>query len=117
MQENIDKDIVTLAIQGGLRDELIKPDEMDEFAEAIRAAPEWWTDTPVDSILCLAGSDEIFRDDIITTANVLRKAGLKVESVVCRDQIHIDCILDAQTGLETGDMSHAFWDWLRAVLV
>ncbi|RVX70379.1 hypothetical protein B0A52_05878 [Exophiala mesophila] len=109
VQQNQDKDIVTAAIQDGLREELITPSETDEFAEAIRAPTEWWTGTPVDSILCLAGSDEIFRDDIVTTAGVLRKAGLRVESVVCRDQIHVDCILDAQSGLEVGDMSHAYW--------
>jgi len=89
--------------------------DRDNYTEPLRADVEWWQNLPAKKLLNLAGTKEVFYSDIVAFGKTLTSAGVAVETVECKDQIHIDCILDAQTGLETGDMSHATWKWLDTV--
>ncbi|EXJ65787.1 uncharacterized protein A1O5_11028 [Cladophialophora psammophila CBS 110553] len=114
--ENKDKDIVSTTIIPELVGNLVSDDERGEFSDPARADSKWWADTPVSSILALAGTHELFCDDIREVCHKLKEAGLNVEAVECPKQVHIDCMLDAQSGLEHGAMSHAIWDWLKKVL-
>lgn len=115
VQRNLDKDIVTLAIQDGLGADFVVG-ETDEFVEPLKSNSEWWKNTPVNSILCLVGTEEIFQDNVKSMAEILLGGGLKIELVECLEQVHIDCILDAQSEMEPGPMSLAIWDWLSKVL-
>ncbi|KIY02107.1 uncharacterized protein Z520_02245 [Fonsecaea multimorphosa CBS 102226] len=114
--ENKDRDIVSTAIIPELVKNLASDDERNEFSDPARADSKWWAGAPVSSILALAGMHELFYDDIRAFCQKLKEAGLNVETVECPQQVHIDCILDAQSGLEHATMSHAIWDWLKKVL-
>lgn len=71
---------------------------------------------PVRKILNVWGALEMFRDHIATFGQRLQMAGNSINNVECPMQVHIDCILDAQTGLEPGPMSVKIWEWLLEVL-
>ncbi|OAP56083.1 hypothetical protein AYL99_09262 [Fonsecaea erecta] len=114
--ENKDKDIISAAIVPALVKNLISDDDRNEYTDPIRADSKWWAGVPVSSILALAGTHEMFYDDITKFSQKLKDGGLNVEVVDCPQQVHIDCILDTQSGLEHGTMSHAIWDWLKRVL-
>ncbi|KAH0828234.1 putative 6-hexanolactone hydrolase [Fonsecaea pedrosoi] len=114
--ENKDKDIVSANIVDPLVNNLVSKDERNEFTDPARADSKWWSGAQVSSILTLAGTHELFFDDIVKFSQKLKAGGLNEELVECPQQVHIDCFLDAQSGLEHGTMSHAIWDWLKKLL-
>ena len=87
-------------------------DERNNHSEPALADVSWWTGMPVEKVLVVYGEYEIFRDDNKAFADTLGKAGIDVEQIECAKQVHIDCILDAQTGMQAGPMSEAIWKWL-----
>jgi acetyl esterase/lipase len=93
-------------------DEFVTPEEHDNYSEPIRADSDWWKETPVEKVLMLAGDHEMFRDDIVVFSGTLEKAGVDLNFVNCPLQVHVECHLDAQTGMEPGLMSTSIWDWL-----
>ena len=114
--ENADKDIVAANSTYIFRDDLISAGTKDEFAEPDLASSKWWADAPVSSILNLSGGYEIFRDYINDLGAKMKEAGLNIQTVECPQQVHIDCVLDSQSGLEPGPMTYAIWDWLAKIL-
>lgn len=90
-------------------------EERDNFSEPVRADAAWWKGTPVDSFLMVCGDCEMFRDDIVIFAQTLDTAGVKLKFVNCPLQVHVDCTLDAVSGLEPGLMSTTIWDWLNTI--
>lgn len=91
------------------------PTDRNNYTEPLRADVSWWSGKPARSILNLAGEYEMFRDDIQAFGRNLEKAKLNVKTVTCSMQVHVDCILDAQSGLEHGQMSAEIWGWLDTV--
>lgn len=89
--------------------------ERNNWSEPLLAEFSWWKDAPARKILNIWGDFEIFQDDIALFGQNLVKAGLNVENVECPLQVHIDCVLDAQSGMEVGLMSTATWKWLETV--
>jgi hypothetical protein len=83
------------------------------FNEPVEADATWFQNFPAEKTLNIYGSYEIFRDDCVKLGQILRKAGADVVDMECPMQVHIDCILDAQTGLEVGPMSTKTWQWLE----
>ena len=59
----------------------------------------------------VVGDLEMFRDDTEVFAGTLEKAGVPLKFVKCPLQIHVDCTLDAGSGLEPGFMSTSIWEW------
>jgi hypothetical protein len=47
--------------------------------------------------------------------NNLRKTAVQVENVLYPLEVHIECVFDAQTGLEPRRMTNGILDWLRTV--
>jgi acetyl esterase/lipase len=90
-------------------------DEQDNYTEAILAPVDWWKGMQAKSVLNLSGTKELFLTDIVELEKTMKKAGVNVETVECELQVHIDCMLDAQTGLPPGDMSFAIWKWFETV--
>lgn len=90
-------------------------EERNNYTEPVEAPPSWFRGTPVRKALNIFGSYEIFRDDIAIMGRKMREAGVNVSDVECPMQVHIDCILDAQTGLDVGPMSTETWRWLETV--
>ena len=100
----------------GMRDDFLSSLNKDEFAEPAQADSGWWANAPVSSILNLCGGHELFLDYIKDLGAKMKEANLNVQTVECPEQVHIDCILDAQTGFGPGPMTVAVWDWLAKVL-
>jgi hypothetical protein len=70
----------------------------------------------VESVLNLAGTHEVFHDDIVELGEKMAGGGVQVRTLECERQVHVDCILDAQMGMEVGRMSMGVWEWLGDVL-
>ncbi|KIV91824.1 hypothetical protein PV10_06321 [Exophiala mesophila] len=115
-KRNADNDWVIPEAGAAFVDALAAPPAGSMLSEPLRGAAKDWAGAPVKSILSLAGGYECFLDDIEAFVKVLEEAGLNVKKVVCPEQGHIECILDAQTKLEPRSMTTAIWDWLRETL-
>jgi len=98
-----------------LANQFVTPAERDNYSEPILAETDWWKDAPVHNVLVVWGDCEMFRDDNTVFANTLKKAGLNVEFVNCPLQVHVDCTLDAASGMEPGLMSTTIWDWFQTM--
>jgi len=114
---NVDKDIVTPGPTRELSDGFFVAgqDKNDAFAEPALGDHTWRKHAPVSSILALAGAHELFQDDILAFGKTLKEAGINAETVECPQQVHVECVLDAQSGLEHGPMSTATWEWLSKI--
>jgi acetyl esterase/lipase len=114
-QENKDKDMFTAESMVGWASQYVSPEERDNYSEPGRADADWWKNAPVNSALMVCGDCEMFRDDIVIFASTLEKAGLILEFVNCPLQVHVDCTLDAGSGMEPGLMSTSVWDWFNTI--
>jgi acetyl esterase/lipase len=106
------KDIHGKAALHDWADDFASPADRNNYTEPLRADVSWWSGQCAKKILNLAGEYEMFRDDLEAFGRVLEKAKLDVKTISCPKQVHIDCILDAQSGLEPGLMSEEIWKWL-----
>jgi len=97
------------------RDDYVTQAEQNNWTAPLHADTTWWTDLPVAKTLNVYGGYDIFRDDNVAFGEILEKAGVAVENIECALEVHIDCILDAQTGLQPGLMSKGTWKWLQTV--
>ena len=113
--ENAKKDVIPKECLYLLTEAYLDPNDHDNYSEAALADAKWWVELPAQKILNVCGSYEVFRDDIIQLGQKLNEAGNPVDNIVCDQQVHIDCILDAQTGMEAGEMSHNVWQWMATV--
>jgi acetyl esterase/lipase len=111
-EDNKLRDIVIVPCIDQLIPDYVHPGDRNNWSEPSLAEPSWWSGIPVRKILNVYGAYELFRDDIAIFGRTLERAGCQVETVECPLQVHIDCILDAQTGSEVGLMSLKIWEWL-----
>ncbi|KAJ5958127.1 uncharacterized protein N7479_005277 [Penicillium vulpinum] len=114
-EENKDRDIVNPTVMKSMADDFVDPAQKTEYSEPIIASSSWWRGMPVESILNVFGAYELFRDHIATFGRTLEEAELRVENVACPLHVHIDCILDAQTGMQPGIMGITTWKWLEGL--
>lgn len=98
----------------GWANDFASVDEHNNYSEPCLTQPDWWVNAPVKKVLNVWGEYELFRDSIEELNKTLTRAELDVTAVRCARQVHIDCILDAQTGMQPGPMSEAVWEWLKA---
>ncbi|CAK7207229.1 hypothetical protein SEUCBS139899_010038 [Sporothrix eucalyptigena] len=92
------------------------------------AAPDigdkaFWEGLPVEHVLLAAGADEIYRDDIIHTAEMMgavnvsecasqkKKSEPIVELIVCPGEVHAQSIVDLGMGIKDGIMANAALRW------
>lgn len=115
-EENKDKDMFNASSMMGFAADFAKPSERNNYSEPIRAEPSWWRQAPAENILLVAGAEEMFRDDIAFFAETLEKAGTNLKFVMCENETHVECTLEAQFGMEAGVMSNAVRSWLDQVL-
>lgn len=110
---NHDSDISTgPALLEWARD-YISPADHNNYSEPAIANAEWWKGAQTQNILNVYGEWEVLRDPDVAIGKTLAAAGVNVQSKECAKQIHIDCILDSQTGLPHGPMSEYIWEWLK----
>jgi acetyl esterase/lipase len=112
---NRSKDIHTGGAMHEWADDFALESERNKWSEPIQADALWWKAFPVNKTMNIWGDYELFQDDIAKFGQVLEAAGAGIRNVECPLQVHIDCILDAQTGLEVGPMSTETWKWLETI--
>lgn len=112
--ENREQDVIPIANLNSMATDYRSHSHNDEdpFFAPLVADHSWWQGAPVSMILSLAGEEEIFRDDILELGKSLEQGGAAIKTVVCKEQIHIEAILDSMSGLEHGPMSTEIWEWL-----
>jgi len=113
---NATKDMHSPAVMHLMAADLASPHERNNYTEPARTDASWWRNLPAKRTLNVFGGYEMFRDDDAKLGVTLKEAGANVESVECPLQVHIDCILDAQSNLEVGPMSTKIWEWFSEVL-
>jgi len=89
--------------------------DRNNYSEPYLAESSWWQSFPAKSVLHLWGEIELLRDSCAEFGGKLSKAGVNVENIECPLHVHVDCILDAQAGLEYGEMATNTWGWLVRV--
>lgn len=114
-KENLSKDVVGHECLHLLTDAYVDPKHYNNYSEPAQADASWWHGIPVKSILTVYGAYEVFTDAIFELGQKLKESGNAVQIVSCPLQVHIDCFLDAQSGLEPAEMSQSIWDWMSAV--
>jgi acetyl esterase/lipase len=91
---------------------LFLPEKSSSWSEPLLAEPSWWKGFPARSVLNIWGELEMLRDSVSEMGEKLTQAGVNVENVECPLHVHVDCVLDAQSGLEPGLMATKIWEWL-----
>ncbi|KAH7080777.1 Alpha/Beta hydrolase protein [Paraphoma chrysanthemicola] len=112
---NADRDLVAETGMLEWADAFAGPEERNNFSEPIKANADWWKTVPVENTLLVWGEYEVFRDSIAEVAETLVKAGISIKTVECSQQVHVESVLDSQSGMEHGPMSKEIWDWLTSV--
>ena len=114
-KENANMDVVSVATVDTLGPAYADDKDRNEYSEPHRADSRWWGNIPARSILNIWGGAECFRDDIRDVGQKLDDAGNSVVNVECAKQVHIDCVLDAQSEMEPGEMSREILGWLGSL--
>jgi acetyl esterase/lipase len=102
------------------------PKSDDIWADLIhgKAQPDFWqiamnsTEALSDKTLLLAGSDEVFLDDITMFASLLgaNKKDSRVEYIKCENEAHVGVALDLAMGINGGDMRTAIETFAAALI-
>ncbi|KEF56728.1 uncharacterized protein A1O9_06918 [Exophiala aquamarina CBS 119918] len=112
---NTDKDIVTPPLLREMVKVFVADSDRNNWSEPYLTEEGWFKNFPAKSVLNLSGEHELLRDSIDELGTKMLKAGVNVENVECPLHVHVDCILDAQAGLDYGEMATKSWDWLAKV--
>lgn len=94
----------------------VQSSDRNAWSEPYSADVSWWKKAPVSDVLVVSGGTEVFKDHILRVGQNLKLAGVNSQTVVCDGQIHVECILDAESGLEPRSMSEEIWKWSARVL-
>ncbi len=81
-----------------------------------KADREVWRDLAAQRVLLVAGGDEVYRDDIVHTAQTMGAGNgpeSAVQVVVCPGEVHVQCAADLAVGIEDGLMTKAIMNWLE----
>jgi len=113
--ENADKDAIPAVCEVVLADAFVDLKDRNNYSEAHQADVSWWKNIPAEKILNVFGGYECFRDDVTELGKKIKQAGNTIENVECPSQVHIDCILDLHTNMETGLMTTKVLEWLSGV--
>lgn len=112
---NTPTDICTPALLDQMVDAFVLPKDRNNWSEPYLADQSWWTGFPAKDVLNIWGELEMLQDPVKEVGCKLSKAGVEITNVECPLHVHVDCMLDAQSGLEYGLMATEIWDWLAKV--
>jgi len=76
----------------------------------------WWKNAPVERLINLWGSWEIFADDCLAFGKRLESEAGKtsdVKVVECAREVHDSAVMDTLFGLDERDMAKAILSWMR----
>lgn len=84
-----------------------------EYNHPLYADPAWWKNMPADSILLLAGRDEIFIDDISAFGDKLKvHNGTKIEELFAEQECHDRPLMEYMMGFAPGPQTRRLIDWV-----
>ncbi len=96
---------------------------LDEvWAGPDKAGPELWKDLRARRLLLIGGDDEVYRDDIVHTAQTMGATGSgyepdggsgPVKVIICPGEVHVQCSVDLAVGVEDGVMTKAVMKWME----
>lgn len=115
-RENDGKDMLSKASMARIS-EAWKPTQGEVWAAPDLADRGFWRGFRADHVLLVTGGDEIYRDDIVHTAEMIGAGSDadgeegKVEVVVCPGEVHVQCVSDMALGIEGGIMTSAVLAW------
>ncbi|KAL1888950.1 hypothetical protein Sste5346_009217 [Sporothrix stenoceras] len=118
--ENERKDMLSKASMARIANAW-KPVSGEVWAAPDEGDREFWQGLRADRVLLAAGGDEIYRDDIIHTAEMMgageapKKREPVVEVVVCPGEVHVQGVVDLAMGIEGGVMAEAMLRWADEV--
>ena len=112
---NAEKDCVAPVSMHLLQPAYVDSNDLNGYSDPIRADVAWWRGIPAKSILNIYGGEECFKSHIVEFGEKLVEAGNEVENVECSSEVHIDWVLDLQSGLEPAEMRVKILDWLSRV--
>lgn len=87
----------------------------DPRLSPLDAPGDWWNDSPVEKILLVYGTSEVFLDDCKEFGERLKRecsAGTEVEVVGCEGEVHAACLVDQALGCRDGGMAKAVLGWM-----
>lgn len=111
-----DTDICGVTLLSDMFNSYIAPRQRNNWSEPLLAESSWWRGFPAKSVLNIWGEVEMLRDAICKLGTNLASAGVNVQNVECPLHVHVDCVLDAQSGMGWGEMSKDIWTWLSTTL-
>lgn len=114
-KENLQYDICGTGLLKEMVDSFVKPEQRNAWSEPLLAEPSHWKGFPAKKVLNLWGEAEMLRDAVSAQGEKLVKAGVNVRNVECPSHVHVECVLDASSGLGYGVMATEIWDWLASV--
>ncbi|KAI1130677.1 Alpha/Beta hydrolase protein [Nemania abortiva] len=88
---------------------------MDNYNSPLGAPAEWWKDIQADSVLILAGSDEVLLDDILAFAEKLTEHNeTKVQLLVTQGEAHNPPVSERQLKINggPGEMEKKLYEWV-----
>ncbi|EPE07598.1 lipase [Ophiostoma piceae UAMH 11346] len=118
-EENDGKDMLSKASMARIS-EAWKPVAGEVWAAPDLADRSFWHNFRAKHVLLTAGGDEIYRDDIIHTAEMMNAdvsdedeegQESRVEVIVCPGEVHVQCVSDMALGIEGGIMTTAVLEW------
>ena len=87
--------------------------ERDEYNEPLRAPGSWWKGIPVDSLLILAGSDEIMVDSIQALGKKIEAVHGGTSTIVTAQECHCQPVQDCLMGYKVqGEQAKTLESWL-----
>lgn len=115
-KENQSTDICGPILLKEMVEGYIAPEQRNAWSEPILANSSWWNGFPAKTVLNIWGEIEMLRDAVATMGDTLTSARVNVKNIECPLHVHVDCVLDASSGLEYGNMATEIWGWLNNAL-
>ncbi|KIW17959.1 hypothetical protein PV08_05154 [Exophiala spinifera] len=110
-KENVNLDICSPELLHAMADAYV-PAVRNNWTDPYLAESFWWKGFPAKEVLNLCGGHELLKDYVLSVGRALSQAGVDIKTVECPLHVHVECILDAQVGLSTGEMAEEIWAWL-----
>ena len=97
---NLDKDIINPAVSKSWNLQTFGPNTAaDPYIQALIAPPGWWADVPVENVMVMVGSNEVFYDDVVEIQKKMKaEAPGKITAVIVEKETHSQPTLDLMIG-------------------
>lgn len=101
-------------VSAAVEETVVAQEEPGFWHSALDAPASWWEGMGdvVGPVLVTVGDQEVFRDDVVKFAQVLRGVDEGVEVVMGRGETHEGPVLESEAGRELGETGRAIGRWV-----